>query len=43
MKLWKFAAVPMALLASQALAENWVKVSTDDGGGVYSVDKDSIQ
>ncbi len=45
MKIWKMLiAVPIALLASQALAENWVTVATnDDEGSSISVDKDSIR
>ena len=37
-------ALPTVLLASQALAENWVTVaSNDDEGSSISVDKDSIR
>ena len=45
MKMWRMLiAVQMALLASQALAENWVAVAADpDDGSSLSVDKDSIR
>lgn len=43
MKIWKLAALPIALLSGQALAENWVAVVTDDAGFSTSVDKDSIR
>jgi hypothetical protein len=43
MKLWMLAAVPMALLASQALAENWVALAFGNHGGHISIDKDSIR
>lgn len=40
MKIWKLAALPIGLLGSQALAENWVNVDTD---GLLQIDKDSIR
>jgi hypothetical protein len=46
MKFWKeLLAVPMALVASQALAENWVTVAAEQHGTSYreSIDKDSIR
>jgi len=39
MKIGTLAALPLALLASQAVAENWVKV---DPNSLLQVDKDSI-
>src|SRR3954469_16675943 len=42
--IWRHAALPIALLASQALAQNWVTVATDnDDSTEYRIDKDSIQ
>lgn len=44
MKTWKMLlAVPLALIGSQAIAENWVAVGTDSSGGSVFVDKDSIR
>ena len=44
MKLWRvLVAVPLASLASQALAENWVTVATFEDGTSYSIDKNSIR
>lgn len=44
MKTWKMlAALTIALLGSQALAENWVAVITDSDGFSTRVDKDSIR
>ena len=44
MRFWKLIAVPIALLASQALAENWVPVAyNDEDGSSVDVDKDSIR
>jgi hypothetical protein len=43
MNAWRYAALPVALLASQALAENWVGVAVNDDGDSLSVDKDSIR
>ena len=44
MRTWRMlAAVPMVLLASPALAENWVTVITDSDGLSTRVDKDSIR
>jgi hypothetical protein len=43
MKPWRFAVVPMALLASQAHAETWVTVGTSSSGDTVFVDKDSIR
>ena len=44
MKIWKkFVALPVALLASQAIAENWVTVGIDSSGESVFVDKDSIR
>lgn len=37
------AALPIALLGSQAIAENWVAVGTDSTGDSVFVDKDSIR
>ena len=43
MKIWRMLiAVPIVLLANQALAENWVTVFNDEDEGVVTVDKDSI-
>src|SRR4029079_2897007 len=42
MKIGTLAALPLALLASQALAHNWVKVGTDENEIPRYVDKDSI-
>lgn len=36
-------AVPIALIASQALAEDWVVLGTSSYGSVISIDKDSIR
>lgn len=36
-------ALPVALLASQAVAETWITVATDEDGIQTSVDKDSIR
>jgi len=35
--------LPAVLLATQALAENWVGVAVNDDGASLSVDKDSIR
>ena len=44
MKFWRpIAAIPMALLASQALAANWVTVGADKDELSTYVDKDSIR
>ena len=37
------AVVPIALLGSQALAENWVTLGSMGQGTSFSIDKDSIQ
>lgn len=37
------AAAPIALLASQASAENWVKILNDEDLGDFVIDKDSIR
>jgi hypothetical protein len=31
------------LCASQAIAEDWIKLGTSDGGAVWSIDKDTIE
>lgn len=43
MKIWKLVAVPIALLSTQALAHDWVKVATDTTGISTSIARDSIQ
>lgn len=44
MKMWRMLiAVPIALLASEALAESWISVAKDGDGIETSVDKDSIR
>ena len=43
MRFGKLIAVPIALLGSQAIAENWVNLDTDKDGVVTSVDKNSIR
>lgn len=44
MKMWTMLiAVPAAVLASQAVAENWVTVAFDEDGVRHAVDKDSIR
>lgn len=43
MTFWKLIAVPIALLGSQASAENWVTVANDADGVSHAVDKDSIR
>jgi hypothetical protein len=44
MKIWgMLAAVPLALIASQALAVSWITVATDEDGIQTRVDKDSIR
>lgn len=43
LKPWRIMALPVALLASQAIAENWVTVAADPDGSHLDVDKDSIR
>lgn len=44
MQIWRlFAALPIAVFAGEALAENWITVNTDSDGFSTSVDKDSIR
>lgn len=44
MKIWRIVlAAPIALLASQALAETWVAVASDSDGIDTSIDKDGIR
>src|SRR3954447_17796098 len=43
MKIWRYAALPIALLASQALAQHWVAVGADKDELSTYVDKDSIR
>jgi hypothetical protein len=44
MKLWRLAALPMALVASQALAgESWTKIGTTTAGETVSLDTNSIR
>ena len=43
MKPWRMVALPVALLASQAIAENWITVAADPDGSFLEVDKDTIR
>jgi hypothetical protein len=43
MRAWRYAALPLALLASRAPAANWVTVGTDNDNNSTYVDKDSIR
>ena len=43
MRLRTFVAVPIALLASQAVAQRWIAVGTDPTGNSVFIDKDGIR